>query len=71
MTFRFLRTSTTLRQKGFTMLKSLSLFVLIATLAACSNGPPLAVCRGPVFQLNTDHWQAAPADITKPTASNE
>jgi hypothetical protein len=52
------------------MLKFLPLLALIAALTACSNGPPLTACKGPVFQLNADHWQVAPTDLAKPAARN-
>jgi len=53
-------------------MKVLILSASLVALAACSNGEPLAACKGPVFQLNTGHWQPSPADLTTPrkVASN-
>lgn len=45
-------------------------FVLIVLtfglLAGCSNPDPLAVASGPLFPLNTGHWQPAPQDLAAP-----
>jgi hypothetical protein len=46
------------------VIRSLILSILALTLAACGNGEKLAACKGPIFQLNADHWQADPADLT-------
>lgn len=48
------------------MLKALILSALVFALAACGAGEPLATCKGPVFQLNAEHWNATPADLVKP-----
>jgi len=47
------------------MIRSIILTLLVA-LAACSNGEDLASCKGPFFQLNTGHWEPAPAELNKP-----
>lgn len=39
--------------------------LMLSLLAACSGHDPVAKCKGPVFQLNTGHWQAQTADLTK------
>ena len=45
-------------------------FVLIVLtfglLAGCSNPDPLAVASGPLFPLNTGHWQPTPQDLSAP-----
>jgi hypothetical protein len=44
-------------------------FVTLAALiglAACSHTEVLATPTGPVFALNTGHWQPAPADLEIP-----
>ncbi len=40
--------------------------VTLVSLAACSNAEVLAKPRGPVFALNTGHWQPTPADLRIP-----
>jgi len=40
--------------------------VVLVGLAACSNAEVLAKPRGPVFALNTGHWQPTPADLRIP-----
>jgi hypothetical protein len=47
-----------------TVLKALTLSSLILLLTACSNGEKLASSSGPLFQLNADHWQATPDDLS-------
>jgi hypothetical protein len=60
-----------LRDEGKTSLKvTILLTVLAVGLAACSNGEPLAACKGPVFQLNADHWQLAPGEAAQPAVAN-
>jgi hypothetical protein len=49
----------------FRMLRFLALLVLVG-LAGCASHEKLAVASGPVFPLNPDHWQAAPADLAVP-----
>ncbi len=44
-------------------------FVILAALiilTACSGNEILATPTGPVFPLNTGHWQPAPADLQLP-----
>jgi type IV secretion system protein VirB7 len=52
------------------VIRPLILFILALALAlaACSSGEELAACKGPVFPLNADHWQADPADLATPPA---
>ena len=42
-------------------------FILIVLtldlLTGCSNPDPLAVASGPLFPLNTGHWQPVPQDL--------
>lgn len=38
----------------------------LSVLAACASHDPVAKCRGPVFQLNANHWQPQAADLKKP-----
>jgi hypothetical protein len=60
-----------LRDEGKTSLKFVILLTVLAMgLAACSNGEPLAACKGPVFQLNADHWQLAPGEAAQPAVAN-
>ena len=42
-----------------------SVVLMLLALAACSGHDPVSKCKGPVFQLNTGHWKAQPADLTK------
>lgn len=49
----------------FGLLRFLALLVLVG-LAGCANHEKLPVAAGPVFPLNPDHWQAAPADLAAP-----
>jgi len=44
-------------------MKTLVALVALIGLAACSGGETLATPTGPVFPLNTGHWQPAPADL--------
>lgn len=49
--------------------KYLRLLLVIATfglLVGCSNPDPLAVAAGPLYQLNTGHWQPTPQDLSAP-----
>ena len=39
--------------------------LMLSVLAACTGHDPVAKCKGPVFQLNTNHWQPQPADLKK------
>ena len=51
--------------------KFLRLTLIVMTfglLAGCSNPDPLAVASGPVFALNTGHWQPVPQDLARPPA---
>jgi len=52
------------------MTKAVILSALTIVLAGCSSGEPLAACKGPVFQLNADHWQAAPTDLENPRVAS-
>ena len=47
------------------MMRLTILFLLLA-LAGCGSQEPLAACKGPVFSLNTGHWQPTPADLNVP-----
>jgi hypothetical protein len=50
-------------------LMQVSLIILaFGFLSACSNPDPLAVASGPVFQLNSGHWQPSPQDLAGPPA---
>lgn len=40
------------------------ILLLLLSLAACGSKEPLAVCKGPIFALNTGHWQPTPTDLT-------
>jgi hypothetical protein len=41
----------------------------LLALAGCSHSEDLAKVDGPLFPLNTDHWQAMPQDLEAPPAS--
>ncbi len=41
----------------------------LLALAGCSHSEDLAKADGPLFPLNTDHWQATPQDLDAPPAS--
>jgi Outer membrane lipoprotein virB7 len=47
-------------------MKMLVALVALIGLAACSNAEVLAKPRGPIFALNTGHWQPTPADLQIP-----
>jgi hypothetical protein len=47
-------------------MKTLAALVALIGLAACSHTEVLAVPTGPVFALNTGHWQPTPADLQIP-----
>jgi hypothetical protein len=47
-------------------MRFLVILLFAVTLAACQNGEPLAVARGPLFALNPGLWQPAPADLAQP-----
>lgn len=47
-------------------MKTIIALVALIALTACSNTEELAVAKGPVFALNTGHWQATPADLQLP-----
>jgi hypothetical protein len=52
------------------VIRTLILSILALALVACSSGETLAVCKGPTFQLNADHWQADPADLSMPAGGH-
>jgi hypothetical protein len=47
-------------------MKTLVTLVALIGLAACGGAETLATPTGPVFALNTGHWQPAPADLQLP-----
>jgi hypothetical protein len=47
-------------------MKTLVTLVALIGLAACGNTEVLATPTGPVFALNTGHWQPTPADLQLP-----
>ena len=47
-------------------MKTLVILAALIGLAACSHTEVLATPTGPVFALNTGHWQPAPADLEVP-----
>jgi hypothetical protein len=54
-----------LQTKAVRVLILLSVLVL----AGCSHAEELAKADGPLFPLNTDHWQASPQELEAPPAS--
>jgi uncharacterized lipoprotein YajG len=46
--------------------RTLAILAALFGLAACSHTEVLATPTGPVFALNTGHWQASPADLQLP-----
>ena len=48
-------------------MKTLVILVALMGLAACANTEVLATPKGPVFALNTDHWQPTPVDLQLPS----
>lgn len=46
----------------FRLLRFLLVIALVG-LAGCGHTENLAEAKGPLFPLNPDHWQAAPADL--------
>ena len=47
-------------------LRVLLIIVTFGLLAGCANTDPLAVASGPVFALNTGHWQPTSQDLAAP-----
>ncbi len=47
-------------------MRTLVILAALVGLAACSHTEVLATPTGPVFALNTGHWQASPADLQLP-----
>lgn len=47
-------------------MRTLVTLAALIGLAACSHTELLATPTGPVFALNTGHWQANPADLQVP-----
>ncbi len=47
-------------------MKTLVTLAALIGLAACSHTEVLATPTGPVFALNTGHWQPTPADLEIP-----
>jgi hypothetical protein len=50
------------------IIRFILVIVTFGLLAGCSNPDPLAVASGPVFQLNSGHWQPSPQDLAGPPA---
>jgi type IV secretion system protein VirB7 len=49
-------------------MKTLVTLIALAALSACTNSEVLATCKGPIFALNTGHWQPTKADLQPPAA---
>ena len=47
-------------------MKTFAILAALIGLAACSHTEVLAKPTGPVFALNTGHWQPTPADLEVP-----
>ncbi len=47
-------------------MKTIIALAALVCLAACSNSDVLATPTGPVFPLNTGHWQPTAADLQVP-----
>ena len=47
-------------------MRTLVILAALVGLAACSHTEVLATPTGPVFALNTGHWQPGPADLQLP-----
>lgn len=48
------------------LLRFALVLLTLGLLAGCSNPDPLAVASGPLFPLNTGHWQPTPQDLASP-----
>ncbi len=48
------------------VIRLLLVILTCGLLAGCANPDPLAVASGPVFALNTGHWQPTPQDLAAP-----
>jgi hypothetical protein len=48
------------------LFRLLLIIITFGLLAGCSNPDPLAVASGPLFALNSGHWQPAPQDLAAP-----
>jgi hypothetical protein len=48
------------------ILKLILIMMTCGLIAGCANPDPLAVASGPVFALNSGHWQPAPQDLAAP-----
>ena len=42
------------------------ILLTLGLLTGCSNPDPLAAASGPLFPLNTGHWQPMPQDLSAP-----
>lgn len=47
-------------------LRLLLILVTLGLLAGCAGSDPLAVASGPLFPLNSGHWQPAPQELAAP-----
>lgn len=48
------------------LFRLLLIIITFGLLAGCSNPDPLAVASGPLFALNTGHWQPTKQDLAAP-----
>ena len=49
-------------------MKTLVILVALIGLAACTNSEVLPAPTGPVFALNTGHWQPTLSDLQVPSS---
>jgi len=49
-------------------MKTLVILAALMGLAACANSEVLATPTGPVFALNTGHWQPTSSDLQMPSS---
>lgn len=54
-----------LREPG-QIIRFILMVLTLGLLAGCANPDPLAVASGPLFPLNTGHWQPTPQDLAAP-----
>jgi len=48
------------------LFRMLLIILTFGFLAGCSNSDPIAVASGPLFALNTSHWQPTSQDLSAP-----
>ena len=64
--FKSSRRTTAAIKGPFRLFRILLIIATFGALGGGANTDPLAVASGPVFALNTGHWQPTPQDLAAP-----